>query len=253
MKIKLYISISICLLIIGCANKEELSLENDVKEIIPETKEKSSYELHENIFYPLKESMEDIQYQINELKARVEGYESTLHAPTLNSELLKMIKSPQLEHELIMDNGTIIQGKIINESSDQIFIQTRIGQLKLDKAFIKSINNIDPLIPYLEFVNESLLEKKGDSNLIVSGNIANTGGRRGDFVRVIYKLWETDTNFLFSDSVFVSGNSIIYNNNVISDACIDPGEMGKFSLIINFPDSLNVTYWTKEIKYEIAE
>ena len=35
--------------------------------------------------------------------------------------------------------GLIIQGKIINETADQVLVQTRIGQLKLDKAYIMSI------------------------------------------------------------------------------------------------------------------
>ena len=146
MKIKNLLNIIIlCLFVIGCGSNTE-QIDDDIKEIISDqnSQEKKS---HENAFYPLKETVEDLQYQINILKAQVQGYESSLHAPTLNSELLKLIKSPQLEHEIVMENGTIIQGKIINENTDKMIVQTQIGQLKIDKAYIKSIKDIDPLIP----------------------------------------------------------------------------------------------------------
>ena len=75
-------------------------VEEEIIDIIPEevSQSKKTQQQINNSFYPLKESMEDLQYQINELKAQVEEYESTLHAPTLNSELLKLIKAPQVEH-----------------------------------------------------------------------------------------------------------------------------------------------------------
>jgi len=253
MKIKLYISFLICFIIIGCGNKDEVVIQDEVETIIPETNIEKFYHSHDNEFYPLKQTMEDLQYQVNNLKARVEEYELTLHAPTLNSELLKLIKAPQVEHEFILDNGTIIQGKIINETADQVLVQTRIGQLKLDKAYIMSIENIDPLVPHLTFSKQNIKEKKGKNSLVVSGKIINEGGRRADFVRIIYKLWETDTKFLFSDSVFVSGNSVVYSNGIISDACLEPGAIGSFSMSMDFNDSIKVSYWTKDIKFDFVE
>ena len=244
-----------CLIIIGCGNKEEIVVKDNVSEMIVENSHAKKDHQHDHAFYPLQKSMKDLEYEINNLKARVEEYESTLHAPTLNAELLKLIKVPKIEHEIRMDEGQIIQGKIINETADEVFLQTRIGQLILDKAQIVAIDTIEPLVPYLDFVKESILEKRGENNLIVSGNVKNEGGRRADFIRIIYKLWETDTKFLFADSVFVSGMSVMYNNRVISDACLDPGQTGTFNHTINFPDSLVDIdiYWTREIKFDIFE
>ena len=152
-----------------------------------------------------------------------------------------------------MENGTIIQGKIINEDSNQMFVQTQIGQLKLDKTTIKSIKNIDPLIPKIVFQESTINEQINPSNLIFSGELLNEGGRRGDYIRVIYKLWETETKLVLADSVFISGNTISYNNNVISNSCLNPGEVGQFRLSIDIPDSLKVTYWTKDIKFDTFE
>ena len=250
-KLLLYI-VFLSLLVFSCAGKEEIVLEDQITEIKPDDS-KVKHHSHNDAFYPLKESMEDIQYQINILKAQVQEYESTLHAPSLNAELLKLIKAPKVEHEIVMENGTIIQGKIINEDSNQMFVQTQIGQLKLDKTTIKSIKNIDPLIPKIVFQESTINEQINPSNLIFSGELLNEGGRRGDYIRVIYKLWETETKLVLADSVFISGNTISYNNNVISNSCLNPGEVGKFRLSIDIPDSLKVTYWTKDIKFDTFE
>ena len=250
----IYIVYFCIILIIGCGGKsDEIVIENSVNKIITEQTEQKKYHNHENEFYPLKETMEDLQYQINLLRAQVEEYESTLHSPTLNSELLKLIKSPLLEHEIEMDNGTIIQGKIITENSDQMIVQTQIGQLKIDKVHINSINNVDPLIPKINFQEKNIKEKISPVNLTFSGTVVNEGGRRGDFIRVIYKIWKSETELALSDSTFIIGNNTRYNNNVISNSSLEPGEMGTYFLSINIPDSIKISYWTKEIKFNILD
>ena len=109
-------------------------------------------------FYPMKDKIEDLEFKIDQLRAQVLEYESNLHAPSLNADLLKLIKTPQIEHEILIENGTLIQGKIIQENADNLIIQTRIGQLKLDKSYIKSINKVEPLIPHIIF-NESTIDE----------------------------------------------------------------------------------------------
>jgi len=253
MNIKTIFSIIILtILFVGCGAKNEVVAEDQVT-IIPEENNEKQYFEHGSPFYPLKESMEDLQYQVRELKARVAEYETSLHAPTLNAELLKLIKSPQIEHELYMSNGTIIQGKIITENADEMIVQTRIGQLKIDKKFVTSIKKVDPLYPKLNFNETSLEEKISPSNLEFSGIISNSGSRRADFVRIIYHFWETDTKLAFTDSVFISGETMAYNNNVISNASLNPGNEASYSLFIDIPDSSIITYWTREIKFNIFE
>ena len=240
-------------MVIGCGGKnEEITVEN-TKQIIPDKEDNIKYHSHDNEFYPLKDSMEDLQYQINLLKAQVQEYESTLHAPTLNSDLLQLIKEPHVEHEILMENGTIIQGKIITEGTDKMILQTQIGQLQIDKAYITSIKNIDPLIPKILFNEKSIKEKISPSNLTFSGEVINEGGRRGDFIRVIYQLWQSETQLFLADSVFIAGDNILYSNNVHSNACLDPGKSGSFLLSIDIPDSIIVSYWTKDIQFNIFE
>ena len=77
-----------------------------------------------------------------------------------------------------MENGTIIQGKIITETADKMIVQTQIGQLKIDKTHIKSIKNVDPLVPKIKFQEQKNKEKINSSNLTFSGSLFNEGGRR---------------------------------------------------------------------------
>ena len=44
-----------------------------------------------------------------------------------------------------------------------------------------------------------------------------------------------------------------YNNNVISNASLNPGNEASYSLFIDIPDSSIITYWTREIKFNIFE
>ena len=238
------------ILVISCSTKK-IDLDTD-PEILPE-EEKHTENSNESPFYPIKDSMDNLQYQINELKARVTEYESTLHAPSLNSEILKLIKVPQLKHEIDMDNGTMIQGTILQENSIELIIQTRIGQLKIDKAHVINIREVEPFTPDIQINEDTTEEQISQNQLNFSGSLTNVGGRRGDFIRIIYHLWENDTKIVLSDSTYINGNSVIYTNGVISDACLDPGETGTFNLQITIPDSINVTYWTKEIRAEVFE
>ena len=81
--------------------------------------------------------MMDIQNQMLDLKSKVIEYEATLHTPQINMDLLKLVQAPDLKHEIIMQNGTVIQGTIIFENTDQMIIKTRIGQLTIE--FSKSL------------------------------------------------------------------------------------------------------------------
>ena len=237
----------------GCAGKEEVEVEDSEVKIIPEKIIKEIKHVNHNPFYPLKDKIEDLEFKINELNAQILEYESSLIAPSINSEILKLVQTPKIEHEIMINNGTIIQGKIIQENAESLIVETRIGQLKIDKLQISSIKEMEPLKANIVFNEMSIEEKISKNNLTFSGSLINNGSRRGDFVRVIYYLWEKDTAPALTDSTFITGNTIIFNNGVISDTSLDPGDNGEFNLSIDIPDSLNIAYWTKEVRYDMFE
>ena len=237
----------------GCAGKEEVEVEDSEVKIIPEKIIKEIKHVNHNPFYPLKDKIEDLEFKINELNAQILEYESSLIAPSINSEILKLVKTPKIQHEIMINNGTIIQGKIIQENAESLIVETRIGQLKIDKLQVSSIKEMEPLKANIVFNEMSIEEKISKNNLTFSGSLINNGSRRGDFVRVIYYLWEKDTAPALIDSTFITGNTIIFNNGVISDTSLDPGDNGEFNLSIDIPDSLNIAYWTKEVRYDMFE
>ena len=237
----------------GCAGKEEVEVEDSEVKIIPEKIIKEIKHVNHNPFYPLKDKIEDLEFKINELNAQILEYESSLIAPSINSEILKLVQTPKIEHEIMINNGTIIQGKIIQENAESLIVETRIGQLKIDKLQVSSIKEMEPLKANIVFNEMSIEEKISKNNLTFSGSLINNGSRRGDFVRVIYYLWEKDTAPALTDSTFITGNTIIFNNGVISDTSLDPGDNGEFNLSIDIPDSLNIAYWTKEVRYDMFE
>ena len=243
------------LIISGCATKADISTDEATpsEDINNKYNEKLQDENIEpsNPFYPLKQSIYDMQNQINNLKSKIIEYESKLHNPSFDTELLNLIKLPELKHELIMTNGTIIQGTIISENTDAIIVQTQIGQLTIEKVLITEIKEIDPLAANIIFVDDEIEARQVDNIYTYIGKVKNTGGLRADFVRVIYHFWADDTSPVISDSTFVSGSSIFYLNGVISDSAIEPTEFGTFEISINIPDSLNVEYHTKEPNWDI--
>ena len=244
-------------LFVACGGgQNEVQIDNPKSDpiIIPEKINQEIKYVHNDPFYPMKDKIEDLEFKLDQLRAQVLEYESKLHAPTLNLELLKLIKAPNIQHEVIMDNGTIIQGKIIQENSEKLIIETRIGQLPIDKTKVYSINEVKPLSPNIIFDEQSIEERLSENNKSFSGSIVNTGGRRADFVRVIYKLWGPTNDFpSLIDSIFISGNTIVYNNGVISDACLNPGESATFSLSIDIPDTLDISHWTKEVGFDVFD
>ena len=257
-QLKIYFIFLFILILSNCGSSPEPQIKQKKiigpeKEIITEVK----YVDH-NPFYPLNDKIEDLEFKLNQLRAQVLEYESKLQAPSLNADLLKLIKSPKLEHEIYLKSGNLIQGKIIQENANYLIVQTRIGQIKIENNLIQEngIKEVKPLEPILKVLPYSLEEKISKGNVTISGSIINEGTRRADFVRILYEFWgpeTTDISPSLVDSAFITGNTISYSNGVISDACLNPGQKGTFEISIDIPDSVNISHWTKTIKSSIFE
>ena len=239
-------------ILVSCASKKNLITEEKIN---TKNNTKSSVLIQESSpFYPLSQSIADIQNEIIDLKSQIIEYETKLHYPSINSELLKMVTTPHLKHEVTMNNGTIINGTIIFEDSDKMILKTQIGQLTLEKEFISDIQEKAPLQPLVEFTNKEVEERINEDNSIsYVGEIINNGLRRADFVRVIYNFWADDTSPIYSDSIFVLGQNIIYLNGVISDTAVEPSQKGIFEITVQIPDSLVFEYITKDIRWNTFE
>ncbi len=240
---------------VGCLKKDE-AVTPDVDETIEvaeESEEKKSTFLETaEPFYPLKETVEDIQTQLDDLRARVIEYETRVSTPSFNTDVLKMIKVPQLKHEINLTNGTLIQGTILQENMDKLIVQTQIGQLTIDKGNVETIQEIAPSNAKIEFSGDAQ-EKIYDSGKTFSGTVINNGLQRADFVRVIYNLWGSETDLIASDSSFVEGTAVVYHSGIITDTAMRPGETAEFFVNVKFPKDASVQYITRDIRWDSYE
>ena len=81
----------------------------------------------------------------------------------------------------------------------------------------------------------------------------NQGDRRGDFVRVIYNLWNENTELIISDSSFVGGPQFVYRSGIVSDTILGPNQSTQFNIQVPIPDSINVAYITRDIRWELYD
>ena len=163
-----------------------------------------------------------------------------------------MIKVPQLNHEINLTNGTLIQGTIIQENMDQLIVQTQIGQLTIDKGNVEAIKEIAPAMAKIDFDGDADEKIMAESRLY-SGTVTNTGLDRADFVRIIYQLWGGETDLISSDSTFIEGAQVVYQSGIITDTALRPGETAEFFLEIKIPSDRKVQYVTRDIHWDSYE
>ena len=239
----------------GSKNKEQPTSQEesiDDAELIQidsqEENSKDSFFDSSEPFYPLQETIDDIQLEMSELRAKILDYESRIKNQDNSLETLHKIQFPHLTHEIELTNGTLVNGNIIQENSDRMIVKTQIGQLTIDKANVATIKNISPNIPDVEFQGDAV-DEIYPNHRIFSGVVYNDGFRRADFVRVIYKLWSERTELIGIDSSFVEGTKTVYKSGVISDTAIEPGQAAEFIIHVDADSSL-VRYVTREIKWD---
>ncbi len=203
-------------------------------------------------FYPVKESLDDLRREMNELKARIVEYDSRVSVPKVNNEMFKMIQAPHLKHRITLSNGTIVHGNILNEDADKMTVETQLGQITLDKATIEKYDEVSAPAPEVKMQGTfSGPEQRNEGETFVySGSLVNSGKHKADFVRIVFSLWDENTGLIASDSAFVDGSNIKYSNGVITDSALEPGDVGSFSVAVNVPKGSKYEYETYNIHWE---
>ena len=200
-------------------------------------------------FFEIKSSIDMLRQQVDSLKKIISVYEEGKGAmPNINEELLNLIKIPQLRHRIELQNGTIVNGEIIEEDDLGIVVQTSIGQLAIEKDKIIDIGEDLPPAAKVELINEPFVDIYPDREEIV-GTIKNVGTKRADFVRVIANLWSPTTQLIYQDSVFISGQNTKYYTGIKAKTSLDPGSISEFRLVIPTSNE-NISYRTFEVRWE---
>lgn len=106
-----------------------------------------------------------------------------------------LINVPELTHEILLNNGTIVKGKVLHEDLDRIIIQTQIGLLTISKKEIKLTRPAE--IPKAKcIIDGPITEKVHEDKRIFKGKIKNEGIRRADFPKIIFHLYDEATNLI---------------------------------------------------------
>ena len=201
-------------------------------------------------FFELKSSIDILHQQMDSLKRVISVYEKGRGPiPTIDEELLNLIKIPQLRHRIELQNGTIVNGEIIQEDDLGIILQTSIGQLAIERDRIVNITDDLPPNAKVELTGEPFVNAF-PAREEITGKIKNIGTKRADFVRVIANLWSPTTMLIQKDSVFVTGKKQKYFSGIRADTALEPGSVSEFKLVIPLSEGDKVSYRTYEVRWE---
>ena len=202
-------------------------------------------------FFEIKSSIDVLREQVDSLKKIISVYEEGRGPiPNIDEDLLNLIKIPQLRHRIELQNGTVVNGEIIEEDDLGIIVQTSIGQLAIEKDRIIDINEDLPPLAKVELLSEPLVDVYIDREEI-RGTVKNIGSKRADFVRVIANLWSPTTQLIYQDSVFISAQSAKFFTGIKSGTSLEPGSTSEFKIVISTSETIDeVSYRTFEVRWE---
>ena len=208
--------------------------------------------IQSNKFFELEQSMEDIQKDVEMLRNKVMDYEYKPPDSDYTKQLKALIDNPPPAHKISLKNGSIIEGTIEKDKVEYLLVNTEVGLLTLNKSEILGIEDLILPTPELVFIGHGQ-EEAFESFRLFRGKVMNQGNRRGDFVRVIYSLWGEKTQLLASDSTFIQGSQIIYRSGIVTDSVLEPNQSAQFSLKVDVPDSISVSYVTRDVRWEMFD
>ena len=200
-------------------------------------------------FFEYESNLKSLKEEIDSLKSVVKGYQKKQTMPNVGREILDLIKIPDFQHRVELQNGTVVSGSIIQESDSSLTLKTQIGTLVLKKEMVIKMDEFKKPGPKVVFSNEPFIDYYPDKQ-VFSGKVKNIGEVRADFVRVIVKLFDQTTKSAGMDSIFVKGDRTIYETNVIADTALKPGKTASYSLTVPIKKGRKAEYHTMDIRWE---
>ena len=255
LKLSIFI-LAISIFQFGCGGKKSADpdpqIETPIQTEITNIFTDSVAVVQSNKFFELEQSMGDIQKEIEMLRYKVMDYEYKPPDSDYTKQLKALIDNPPPAHKISLKNGSIIEGTIEKDKIEYLLVNTEVGLLTLNKSEILGIEDLILPTPELVFIGHGQ-EEAFESFRLFRGKVMNQGNRRGDFVRVIYSLWGENTQLLGSDSTFIEGSQIIYRSGIVTDSVLEPNQSAQFSLKVAVPDSISVTYVTRDVRWEMFD
>ena len=279
--VKLYVFVfAITTFFVGCSSKKNIENNNEqntnvnTQNTTEETK--SSDFADQQLNYQIKKLNSEINYlkdQLMELDVK-----SSLYADPFDV----------YSKEIILNNGSSIFCKILSQNDTEIFVETLIGNLTLDRSsVVRIVENItvldeenrmtevieisqdekEEIISDADLIKqrqmltsasviliEDIKESKDKSgNTIFEGELKNIGTQRADLVRVDFILRKNFQGDIETLTTYATGSSHVFKNSgVISNSSIEPGAIANFKLII--PNDIgNFIGYSYQIEWDFYE
>lgn len=199
----------------------------------------------------LQAEVRAIEDELNRLRMRIDDYDD-LSSPRIRKEIKRLINLPEQISEITLNNGTIVQGKIISENLDRVVVQTNIGLLSIEQESIVDLKPFDKLHADVEFEGDFEDQHHSDKRVFI-GLVKNTGLRRADFVRVAFRLHDKRTNIVAQDSAYVTGETYNFFSGIISESSLSPGSTAPFRVEVPLPpgtEASKISYVTYKVLYD---
>ena len=232
-------------------------------------------------------SEQQTNYEIKKLNSEINYLKEQIMALDVKSSLYSD-PFDIYNKEIILNNGSSIFCKILSQNNNQIFVETLIGNLTIDRASVVRIVENITVLEDGQLSNEvieisdqeeqqimedsDLLNKRkqqssasivllGDiqesrdksGNTILKGELQNIGTQRADLVRIDFILRKNFQGDIETLTAYAVGSSHIFKDTgIISNSSIKPGAIGEFKLII--PNSMgNFIGYTYELDWDFYE
>ena len=267
----------------ACSSRQNEDLsQNKNENIASENNEKESGKDN-----TLEFSDQQLNYQIKKLNSEINYIKDQLMALDVKSSLYAD-PFDIYNKEIMLNNGSSIFCKILSQTDTQIFVETLIGNLTIDRSSVVRIvenitvldedNNIseiveitqdekDEIISDVDLIKqrqmqssasviliEDIKESKDKSgNTIFQGQLKNIGTQRADLVRVDFILRKNFQGDIETLTTYVSGSSHIFKSSgVISNSSIEAGAIASFKLIV--PNDIgNFIGYSYQIEWDFYE
>ena len=235
---------------------DESPIVDDLNEVavplvtLPEQKEqKSNQQLKfDELFFEYESNLKALEIEVDSLKSVVKGYEKGQSMPNISREILDLIKIPETQSRIELQNGTVVSGEILQESDSTLTLNTRIGKLVLKKEMVVRMDELQKPGPKVVFLGDPFIDYYPDKQ-IFSGRVQNIGQVRADFVRVIGNLFDQTTQNTGMDSVFVKGSRVVYESNVVADTALEPGQTASYVLTVPIKKGQKAEYHTMDVHW----
>lgn len=205
----------------------------------------------EQLVNELREEVRQIQNEMDRMRSQMREYDD-LSAPRIRKEIKRLVNFPEETSEIILKNGTVVQGKIISEDIDKIVVQTSLGTLTIVQENIRELKPFDNLHADV-IIDGDFEDQRHSDRRVFIGRVKNIGMRRADFVRVSFRLHNRRTSIIAHDSSFVDGETYNFYSGVVSESSLSPGETSNFRVEVEMPggvDAKSISYVTYKVLFD---